>query len=521
MKTSAAMTCFAFAIFACGNVLAGSEGASNTFYGTNAGANTAGDDDGATFVGVDAGANNTGHGNTFVGNSAGFSNLTGFRNTFIGNGAGSGNMTAESNTFVGFESGTSTTTGVHNTFVGSNSGESNTIGYFNTFVGHFAGSSNISGYNNTFLGNASGAENTGYQNTFVGHAAGTNNTSANNNTFIGSAAGGANTTGESNTFLGSAAGGFNTRGARNTFVGYESGSTNTIGSRNNFLGYHAGYGNMTGARNSFIGHETGYSNTTGSRNNFLGYRAGYNNTTGSANVFLGDRAGYNETGSNKLYIDSSVTSNPLIYGDFASNAVTVNGDLNITGNLTKASGAFVHPHPSDPAKEIVYAFFEGPEHAVFLRGKANLIDGHATIETPEHFRAVAGDADGITVQFTPRSTETYGLAAVEVTKTKIEVRELKGETHSFEFDYFITAKRAGFENHQPIQPNVHFTADGKRPIDFEQAYAKSDDLTTTALRTLLISNGVLTPDGKLNRQTAAMLGWEVLEDQAAERLQAN
>jgi len=538
MKTSVAMSCFAFALLACGNVLAGSEGASNTFYGTNAGTNTAGDDDAATFVGVDAGANTTGADNTFIGHSAGTSNSTGFRNTFVGSGAGSGNTTADSNTFVGVDAGLSTTTGSRNTFVGSNSGDSNTIGYFNTFVGNYAGASNISGYNNTFLGNAAGTDNTGYQNTFVGHAAGTNNTTANDNTFVGSGAGAANTIGASNTFVGGTAGSFNTTGAQNTFVGYQSGYTNTTGSRNIFSGYHAGFANTTGFRNSFNGHEAGYSNTTGNRNNFLGYRAGYNNTTGdrnsffgvaagynnttgSSNVFLGARAGYNETGSNQLYIDSSPTSNPLIHGDFALNAVTVNGDLNVTGNLTKGAGAFVQPHPSDPAKEIVYAFFEGPEHAVFLRGKANLVDGRAVIETPEHFRAVAGDAEDITVQLTPRSTETFGLAAVDVTKEKIDVRELKGETHSFEFDYFITAKRAGFENHQPIQPNIHFTADGKRAIDFEQAYARTDDLTTSALRTLLISNGVLTPDGKLNRQTAATLGRVVLDDQAALRAPAN
>ena len=39
-------------------------------------------------------------------------------------------------------------------------------------------------------------------------------------------------------------------------------------------------------------------------------------------LFLGYQAGYNETGSNKLYIDNSSTSDPLIEGDFSSNTVT-------------------------------------------------------------------------------------------------------------------------------------------------------------------------------------------------------
>ena len=50
----------------------------------------------------------------------------------------------------------------------------------------------------------------------------------------------------------------------------------------------------------------------------------------------------------------------------------------------------------------------------------------------------------------PRSTDTFGLAAIDVTKEHIEVRELKGGTSTYEFDYFITAKRGGFEGHAPI-----------------------------------------------------------------------
>jgi predicted Zn-dependent protease len=49
----------------------------------------------------------------------------------------------------------------------------------------------------------------------------------------------------------------------------------------------------------------------------------------------------------------------------------------------------------------------------------------------------------------------------------------------------------------------------KTAADFEQAYAATDDLTVNAMRKLLISNGILTRDGKLNRETAARLGWTV------------
>ena len=143
--------------------------------------------------------------------------------------------------------------------------------------------------------------------------------------------------------------------------------------------------------------------------------------------------------------------------------------------------------------------------------------GRATIEMPEHFRMVAGQGEGISVQLTPRYADTFGLAAVRVTREKIEVRELKGGTSTYQFDYFITATRAGFEGHEPIQPNTHFTADMKTAADFEKTYEKTDDPTVKALRRLLISNGILTREGKLDRETAAKLGWTVKDGEAISR----
>ena len=205
------------------------QGNNNTFYGTNAGANTTGDDDHDTFIGAGAGYTNT--------------------------------------------------TGAHNTFLGFYAGYSNTTGSYNIFIGSFAGMYTTSGY----------------QNTFLGYSAGDSNTTGNYNTIIGSLAGLENTIGVGNTFLGGSAGGSNTTGSYNTFLGVS----------------------------------TGGSTTTGNNNTFLGSLAGNSNTTGNGNVFLGYGAGQIETGSNKLYIDNSSTSAPLIYGEFDNNFLTINGNLEV------------------------------------------------------------------------------------------------------------------------------------------------------------------------------------------------
>ncbi len=103
------------------------------------------------------------------------------------------------------------------------------------------------------------------------------------------------------------------------------------------LGLYAGQSNSTAHDNTFIGWYTGRGHKTGNRNTFLGGNAGGNNVSGTGNVFLGHSAGYNESGSNKLYIDNSNTSSPLIFGDFSSNDVKINGDLVVTGNFTNPS----------------------------------------------------------------------------------------------------------------------------------------------------------------------------------------
>jgi|GEM_PF-334813 len=240
-------------------------------------------------------------------------------NVYYGNLAGvSLDMSASGgfdNTFFGFAAGYATSTGDQNTFIGSMAGDSHTTGGDNTFVGYEAGGSNT----------------TGSWNTFIGKFAGYSNTSGGQNTFIGLNAGYSNTTTDSNTFIGTAAGYSNTSGSSNTFIGDNAGDSNTTGSSNTFIGKSAGGNNNTGQQNTFFGMGAGASNQTGHYNTFLGSQAGYFNTAGLSNVFLGYRAGHFETGSNKLYIDSSETSSPLIYGEFDNNLVKINGNFWTTG----------------------------------------------------------------------------------------------------------------------------------------------------------------------------------------------
>lgn len=64
---------------------------------------------------------------------------------------------------------------------------------------------------------------------------------------------------------------------------------------------------------------------------------------GQGNVFLGYLAGYYESGSNKLYITNSPHSSPLIYGEFDTQKVKINGSLTATGAITAFGSDVAEP----------------------------------------------------------------------------------------------------------------------------------------------------------------------------------
>jgi len=119
---------------------------------------------------------------------------------------------------------------------------------------------------------------------------------------------------------------------------------------------------------------------------------------------------------------------------------------------------FVVDHPNQPGKKIVYAALEGPEAAMYFRGVARLTDGRATIELPEHFAALAV-AGTITVQLTPRSLDSLGVAVDSVDGARIEIAELYNGAGSYDVHFLVHAVRRGFENYRPVVTDEEFAAD--------------------------------------------------------------
>jgi hypothetical protein len=431
--------------------------------------------------------------NVAVGYQALYSNTTGVYNVAIGSQALQYNTTGYYNTANGMQALANNTTGNYNAANGTQALFANTGGAYNVANGYDALYSNTGGIYNTANGTMALYHNTtGYYNTADGASALANNTTGNYNAANGMQALYSNTTGSNNAANGYAALFDNTTGSNNTANGYQAlysnavigpfagtgnvangtqalysntvgsnntanGSaalySNTIGSNNTANGYHTLYSN-TGSNNTANGSAALGSNTTGANNIADGSYAGNSNSTGSGNVFLGFQAGYFETGSNKLYIANSNTATPLIYGDFGSSALTVNGNLTVVGTITGTTKNFEIPYPGGemPGYDLVHSSLEGPEVAVFYRGTANLVNGAASVTLPSYFGALTRTGSE-TVELTAKGGTPF-ILSYDSFNHDAGTFVVHGSVASGSFDWQVEATRADVAPLQVVRPTL-------------------------------------------------------------------
>ncbi len=165
-----------------------------------------------------------------------------------------------------------------------------------------------------------------------------------------------------------------------------------------------------------------------------------NGTPNHGFIYVADGSGNQQAG---MYVDAS--GNGIIFADGANGGVK----------------SFVMQNPERSDTDIWYASLEGPEAAAYERGVATLKNGEAFVPFSDHFRVVA-NAETMTVILTPHSIDTYGLAVVSKTATGFSVRELKGETGNFSFDWEVKCVRKGWESWQAERPHDSHKA-GQHP----------------------------------------------------------
>ncbi|MBS1724418.1 MAG: hypothetical protein JSS66_15860 [Armatimonadetes bacterium] len=174
-------------------------------------------------------------------------------------------------------------------------------------------------------------------------------------------------------------------------------------------------------------------------------------TYGNSAIFI------NGEGSATTHEFSAVSSNGaprgriLVSSGFQSPAagIYVGGD-NI-GSIFADVKNFRVPNPRNDAEDIVYACVEGPEAAAYVRGTAHLVNGHARIALPQHFSDVTV-SEGMTVQLTPCSRTSEGLAVENRSNQGFDVYELHSGKGSYDVDWEVKAVRYGHTDYKPVRP---------------------------------------------------------------------
>jgi hypothetical protein len=309
------------------------DGTNNTTVGYQATTNGTSVSD-ATAVGYDAIASNT---SVAIGSSSRASSTTG-RSVAIGN-------LAEARTYdtvaIGYNSGPRGGGNPSSSvFIGKNAGNSaggNGLGQ-RVVIGAGACSTNGGGRYSVYIGNAAGrfgSQNNNSSNVMIGANAAYNHGSTTNSVGIGhNAMNGADTTGS-------------------VAVGWAANAG--AADYNIMIGYQAGNNSMTGGNNTMMGYQSGLALTTSANTVAIGYQAGTALTTGGSNILIGYQAGSTlTTESNKLYIENSNSTTPLIYGEFDNDILRVNGSFEVTGGVTADDGGLTAAGDYGKGAEIWY-----------------------------------------------------------------------------------------------------------------------------------------------------------------------
>lgn len=251
--------------------------------------------------------------------------------------------------------------------------------------------SNISFGNNALVSNT-----TGYNNLAVGFESMVSNTTGFENVSLGFAAMQLNTSGYGNIALGLGAMQYNTTGYYNLGQGIFSLRNNTTGTKNLALGFFSATANTTGANNAAIGAYALGTNITGSTNVAIGGSSLYG-VLGSGNIGIGYQAGYSETGSNKLYIENTTSSTPLIGGDFSTDKVGINTAIGSIARTLHVTGeARITDLTTDTPTRLIGADADGDIAEVGLSG-LSMVGGVLTATGSDQYLnpyIQAGDTTG-------------------------------------------------------------------------------------------------------------------------------
>jgi hypothetical protein len=407
---------------------------------------------------------------------------------------------ANRSAFVGF-AGNPSGTGLDNTGVGVLALSTNNFIEYNTAIGYAALSSisSNSANNNTATGAFALYSNTSRTvNVADGEGALYSNTTGSGNTATGHVALDGNSTGNDNTASGNLALQSNSTGSGNTasgsFAGTPLDSSNITGSNNTFLGFNSAMSTGTLNNAAAVGANA---EVTSSNAMVLGSINGVNGATADTYVGIGTTApphpltvvtssdyiplslsgsstfgtwlqlGNSSPGGKTWNFLSAGSGNSEGAGNLgittagSGGTIYLEGNVAISGNLSKGGGSFKIDHPLDPANKYLYhSFVESPDMMNVYNGNITTDKrGLATVILPDYFEALNRD---FRYQLTVIGQFAQAIVARKIVNHQFVIRtskpgvEVSWQVTGIRHDAYADTHRIQVEEDKPLEERGHY-----------------------------------------------------------------
>jgi hypothetical protein len=144
---------------------------------------------------------------------------------------------------------------------------------------------------------------------------------------------------------------------------------------------------------------------------------------------------------NTIGVEGRVNS-PNGFGLSTPDDARVGGDLIVEGKKNFVQAVDTSSGP----REVYYTAVEAGKAHTEVNDTAEVIDGEAVIDLPEHFEMVTSDEEDLTVQLTPHAREKVHPQVVERSTERIVVEDFGDGRVDYTISYTIKGVRKGFEN---------------------------------------------------------------------------
>jgi len=173
-----------------------------------------------------------------------------------------------------------------------------------------------------------------------------------------------------------------------------------------------------------------------------------------------------------IFADNGGSNTTGYAGDF-NGRVRVQGNLQVTGSVSKGSGTFMIDHPLDPENKFLYhSFVESPDMKNIYDGVVIMDkNGHATVSLPEYFEALNKD---YRYQLTCIGGYAPVFIAKEVSSNQFEIA---GGSPGLKVSWTITGIRQDpYANANRVVPEVMKGNDERGLYLYPEVYGKPDSL---------------------------------------------